>query len=47
MQDLLHTPPKYKIVVIIPAYNEGAVLISVIKEILLTGFVIIVVLLIL
>ena len=43
MQDLLHTPPKYKIVVIIPAYNEGAVLISVIKEILLTGFVIIVV----
>ncbi len=43
MQDLLHTPPKYKIVVIIPAYNEGAVLISVIKEILLTGFAIIVV----
>lgn len=43
MQDLLHTPLKYKIVVIIPAYNEGAVLISVIKEILLTGFVIIVV----
>lgn len=43
MQDLLNTPPKDKIVVIIPAYNEGAVLISVIKEILLTGFVIIVV----
>ena len=43
MQDLLHTPPKHKIVVIIPAYNEGAVLISVIKEMLLTGFIIIVV----
>ncbi len=43
MQDFLHTPPKDKIVVIIPAYNEGAVLISVIKEILPTGFVIIVV----
>lgn len=43
MQDLLHMPPPHKIVVIIPAYNEGVVLLSVIKEILLTGFVLIVV----
>lgn len=43
MLDLLHTPPYHKIVVIIPAYNEGTVLLSVIKEILLTRVVLIVV----
>ncbi len=43
MPELIHTPPHNKIVVIIPAYNEGAVLLSVIKDMHPTGFTLIVV----
>jgi len=43
MPEIIHTRLNKKIVVIIPAYNEGPVLLTIIKDILSTGYTVIII----